>query len=583
MNPQKCVFGRTFLLCSLFTIATSAAVAQTTTVDKVMQVDGNAAADSPSDTNCIYSSIAPLVPCDYWNLLNGNGTTTISKGHSLVSTFINGAANPAAFTGGGSKDPNPISDWSYSTGSVPAKDLLNDGAAALYAGDDSDFVLTFEANRASPSGDANIGIWFFQSPVTLGPNGTFVGSHMDGDIFVISAFTGGGGTSGIEVLKWESSCSAGVKNPGPGQCADTNLELVTSQGSSSSCAGLLYCAVTNAVTTGSTWDGSLASPLFFQGGINLNAALNSPESLPCFSSFLEETRSSQSTTAVLKDFLLGSFPVCGMSINKTCSSNSMSPVLVNNGTQVQYTWSGSVTNTGVGTISGITVTDTVGTNAATHPTLMLNGSTTSSLTAGETGTFTVTANVGALTATNVASASASVGGTTINATGPNGTTSVSATCTANVGSSVTVAKSCVAPGPGLSCSGSGCVVQVPIKAHVCNTSPVQLTGISLMDSPAVTFSPSSTISVLEPAGSTSDGVPTDCADVTATYTPTADSGDGMTNGRYQFMDTVSVTSATAAIPGVTIAPQAMCGGALACSTVSCPLCPQGECTTSPLP
>ncbi|PYX51450.1 MAG: hypothetical protein DMG79_03015, partial [Acidobacteria bacterium] len=87
----------------------------------------------------------------------------------------------------------------------------------------------------SPNGDANIGIWFFQNNV--GPNGSggFTGSHVDHDVFLISAFTGGGGTSTIEVLEWDHTCAAGVKNPASGQCADTNLRLLANVGIANVC------------------------------------------------------------------------------------------------------------------------------------------------------------------------------------------------------------------------------------------------------------------------------------------------------------------------------------------------------------
>jgi hypothetical protein len=104
---------------------------------------------------------------------------------------------------------------------------------------------------------------------------------VDHDIFVISAFTGGGGTSTITAYDWDHTCASGVKNPSAGQCADSNLRLLATPGST--CGSSIYCAITNATTTNTTWEGGVAWPLFFEGGLDLTAALKSVgvNQLPC--------------------------------------------------------------------------------------------------------------------------------------------------------------------------------------------------------------------------------------------------------------------------------------------------------------
>jgi hypothetical protein len=563
-------------LVVVFASAAAVAMAQTSP-NTVMQINGNAA---NSNLNCS----AYGAPCDYWNLLNGSGNnssaggigTGSSAGHSLVRTFINGTASTNSYTGGGSKDPADLSSWKWSGSPTPNKDTFNAGYAAAYvASADNSFHLMFGADRVSPSGDANIGIWFFQNSVSLNSNGSFNGLHKNGDIFVISAFTGGGGNSNIQILNWDSSCTSGSSKAIAGQCADTNLRLIAVQASTASCNSSPYCAVTNSVTTDTSWEGNLASPLFFQGGVNLSFALGGG-SLPCFSTFLEETRSSQSTSAVLKDFLLGGFPVCSLSITKACDTANP-PTLVNNGTQVLYSWKGTVTNTGVGTLSNVEVVDTLPTGSVVNPALTIGGSTVTSLAAGATASYVATATVGTLTATNTATAKGFFGTTEIDSSAP----AASASCSISPSSAISVVKSCVAPGPALACSGTGCVVQVPIKAHVCNMGSVRLTGITLADNPA-TLSVLSTIPLLNPVG-TADG--SDCASVTGSTQPTAfdASSDGATNGRYSFTDTISIISATPVL-GPPITPiGGMCpAGALACSAASCPLCSAGECSATTL-
>src|SRR5262249_9139080 len=78
--------------------------------------------------------------------------------------------------------------------------------------------------------------------------------------------------------------------------------------------------------------------------------------IQCFTSFLIETRSSQSTSAVLKDFVAGSFNICGLNATKTCAGNG---VLNAGGTSIHYLFNGTAKNTGVGGLSHVTIVDTL--------------------------------------------------------------------------------------------------------------------------------------------------------------------------------------------------------------------------------
>ena len=76
-----------------------------------------------ADTACTSGS------CDYWNMLNGTGNTSSTggvgansqSGQSSVRTFVLGTASTNSFTGGGSKDPNDLSQWAYSSGPPPTR------------------------------------------------------------------------------------------------------------------------------------------------------------------------------------------------------------------------------------------------------------------------------------------------------------------------------------------------------------------------------------------------------------------------------------------------------------------------------
>src|ERR1700720_3676044 len=87
------------------------------------------------------------------------------------------------------------------------------GAAYVNPGDGHTIVY-FGADRYAVNGDSNIGFWFTQTPIGLNSNGTFSGTHQNGDMFVLSAFGNGGSSPTITVFEWQngnlnllSSCS----------------------------------------------------------------------------------------------------------------------------------------------------------------------------------------------------------------------------------------------------------------------------------------------------------------------------------------------------------------------------------------
>ena len=100
------------------------------------------------------------------------------------------------------------------------------------------------------------------------------------------------------------------------------------------------CARTNAVTSAApaSWNfvpksgtpGTFPPQSFFEGGVNLNAIFGAGN-VPCFSSFLAETRSSSSITAQLKDFAEGSFDLCKITVTKNCNFVGV----INGGTKLQ--------------------------------------------------------------------------------------------------------------------------------------------------------------------------------------------------------------------------------------------------------
>jgi hypothetical protein len=266
-----------------------------------------------------------------------------SPANTNTATAVSWTAEPnlnsSIFTGGGSKDPQDVSNWAWKDGAggLPDKDNLLHGFAARYslapsatcpAGTATTCeVLFFGSDRYDNSGDAQQGFWFFQNPIGLGTNAVgggsgFTGVHRAGDLLVISDFSNGGGTSTITVYKWDPTCLKAS-----GACGDVNLRtLETSTNARCGAAagtGDPFCGIVNPGTITMPWsftdksgtpnNGALNGE-FYEGGINLSLLGVGDE---CFSSVASETRSSTSTTATLKDFVLGGFGTCGSTLTTT--------------------------------------------------------------------------------------------------------------------------------------------------------------------------------------------------------------------------------------------------------------------------
>ncbi|MEY2422692.1 MAG: hypothetical protein QOI95_2759 [Acidimicrobiaceae bacterium] len=278
------------------------------------------------------------------------GTNTANA--AAVSWTDDGSLNASIFTGGGSKDGINVDQWAWKDGAggLPDKDNLLHSFATRYSltpdpvlGDSnatacpSDLpnggglaakcdVLFFGSDRYDNSGDAQQGFWFFQNKITLGTAKTgggtaFKGVHKNGDVLVISNFSNGGTTSTITVYQWDSTISGNLKVLESSDAAKCSNVLG---------AGDAFCGIVNPSNgTVAPWSFTDKSGLhsylngeFYEGGINLTALGLGDE---CFSSVASETRSSTSTTATLKDFVLGQFANCSVTMTTAVSSSSVNP------------------------------------------------------------------------------------------------------------------------------------------------------------------------------------------------------------------------------------------------------------------
>src|SRR6266511_647550 len=188
----------------------------------VFEIEGNVCNDSAEGTD--WNEVNPPTDpaCDP-GFVTGDRD---GAGPVQLATFvIDTCPDDRVYTIGSSKDFNDIEgNWHSTIGSVPDKDEITHAYAAISivptnaATDDvtgdgtaGDRVLTFGGDRFATNGDANIGFWFFQNAVSVDPaTGDFQGTHVNGDLFIVSAFTGGGGTSTIDVYEWVGTPLSGA-------------------------------------------------------------------------------------------------------------------------------------------------------------------------------------------------------------------------------------------------------------------------------------------------------------------------------------------------------------------------------------
>ena len=357
-----------------------------------------------------------------------------SQGHTTQTSGIVPDTTPSVFRG--SKDTQDISTWGYALGSSPPKDDLQHAYAAAYTATTAvgstrvgDLLVYFGANRAAFNGTASLGFWFFKNPIALdNPNGRFINpntnalaTHADGDVLVAFEYTNGGAVSGVRLFRWTGAGTGGqlVESGSIGVAPTTNPTVF--------CNGLngndTICGSNNHDGFTLPWNGAIAPGQFFEGGINLSRVLGGDT---CFAAFMATTRTSSTANATIKNFILGQFPVCHLTVTKSCES-AVFQAATNN---VLNTVVGRVLNDGGGLLTNISLVDDPAFSTApvfySCTTGGLPTTTTkspASLPAGDSICFRATQTSNTLSTYDTVTASASAGSSTISGTG-------SATCVA---------------------------------------------------------------------------------------------------------------------------------------------------------
>jgi len=574
--------------------------------------DGNTAAD--------------LTPnCD-WNTLNSGKTTNTNtpsascpNGGPDAYSFLVGGASEKAFTTGGSKDSSLIKDWKWSNTSTPDKDTLTHGYGASFTDTSGHNILAFGGERFDVNGDANIGVWFFQQTVAPSTGGGFSGAHVNGDIFAVSAFTAGGSHPELDIYKWDSTCSAShystptLPLPSGGACASTNLKWIFAGVGGTICSGGDACSSVNTAPITPSWSyagkGGAIIPIagFYEGGLDLTNLLPS-SSGTCFTSFLLETRSSQSVSAVLKDFVSGSFPQCHVTVSKACACTA----LHTDGSGYDYAAGGTVTNDGTGPLLNVKVTDDQIANVTwncgnmnkgdvkTWGNVSLAGVTACTVSggtqAGQGGVFTSASTSLSNIAHAIADTTSGPSPTqiTFDATVPCAYPGTNSVCASNA--TLTVTNSCVTA---LEAKPGNVVVRVDYTGTVKNTGNVNVTGVTVTGtntgSPA---SPTFTIGTLTPGqevcytnnaaspipgcpsialsdfGPGPASTPTGAANYYPNSLTTANKAIGVSPGRARFTGRVQASGTNAATSASVSSDP---------TDTSCLVCDNGFCPDSPKP
>jgi uncharacterized repeat protein (TIGR01451 family) len=298
------------------------------------------------DGNVVQSSATPP-PYDWTGLFGAGGSKLVTpdpiNGPILADTFVDDTdAVDNSYFAGGTKIDDQVHNMACGGPAANDKTSLDYAYAAVVqvpqgAPDNAGHsVLYFglEKQAAGNGGDNAFGFWLFKDKnVGCDANGTakFTGGHTDGDLFIDGLFTNGGGTSDVEVFRWNgddatgslgttpiatgSVCGQAPGNPPDDVCGIANDSTIT--------AGIWRAPAT-----------TMAANTFVEAGIDMTDLLG--EGGGCFTTFLADSQSSQSTDSQPKDYAGGQLSTCVPPIIDTTATpgGSSNPIGVSGQTDV---------------------------------------------------------------------------------------------------------------------------------------------------------------------------------------------------------------------------------------------------------
>jgi uncharacterized repeat protein (TIGR01451 family) len=271
------------------------------------ELDGNAT------TGVLGTSGSPTTSHDWDRVFLDVANRTSTSG-AIAGSFVTDAVKTTrddVFTGR-SRDTQGIQagPWRFEDSKPQAGNDIAHAFAATYTDPSNGHVLLFAGlDRYDNSGDATAGFWFFRNPIDENPSVTtngghpFTGQHADGDILLVSDFTQGGSVSAIKVFRWTGDDSTGSLVP-----------VTAPDGTTFAIVNGAPITVPWSFTDKSHNSGPAAGE-FLEVGVDLTAL----DVRGCFSNFLAETRSSDSPTATLSDFVIGTFNTCRLELPNTAT------------------------------------------------------------------------------------------------------------------------------------------------------------------------------------------------------------------------------------------------------------------------
>jgi hypothetical protein len=228
----------------------------------------------------------------YQTVLNNTDTSGAGTTPGFAHDIVNSQTDDI-FTGGQSKDINDVSQWQWTQQKPQNKDDVCDAFTASFPDATTGHkIVMMGMDRYSNNGDTTAGFWCFQNPVSLNADGTFSGVHSNGDLLIVVDFAGSG-SSAVQVYRWTGNNTTG------------SLQAYSPP------SGSTYFFV-NSGPYSVPWSyvdaSGFTSPQageYLKVGLDFTAIFG--PNLPRFSTFLAETRSSNSPTSTLSDFVLGTF------------------------------------------------------------------------------------------------------------------------------------------------------------------------------------------------------------------------------------------------------------------------------------
>src|SRR6266511_3613822 len=155
-------------------------------------------------------------PYDWQSIFDSNGNLTLTSAAEprlLIADFIADSAVPDnSYFATSNKDIDDVSTWQCGSINNPTpKDEIANAYAALFRNTANDHLILYAGGeRDENNGNSFMGFWIFKGAVGCNSPGTFSGQHTDGDILVLSNFTGGGAHPLVEVYRWDGVLGAPV-------------------------------------------------------------------------------------------------------------------------------------------------------------------------------------------------------------------------------------------------------------------------------------------------------------------------------------------------------------------------------------